>query len=521
MARFAWGIDIGDGTLKAVRLKSVGDGFEVVRAIEIPYFDPFIRGKKQASRRQPPSAAMDRRALAALVQFGNSVKIPDRDIVSVGFPSFKSVDGFIEPPRVSESKLSRIVDFEVAKIVSSSPDELDIRYNDLGSRSQDIYRIQTFSAPKQEIATFLRCLDESRLPCDRLISSAAAMAELMVPPLVPPGNYAVISPGLASTAILVVRRSSIWTRIVPSGLPLPPGESAHMARDRIAEFADRIQSELTALLSSTSERKPIKISRIFITGEGARVPSLINSLDSCLGLPVQLLRLEPLVAIDPQKYQLPPLETVDSMSKAIGLAVNALRNSHSLIVLNTQDRKRQLLRWLPVAASTAGLFLFAALGLTGTELWRGMKLNDIEKERQRLVSLDLTKEINAVEREVRIFQEELSYLGKTSRKTSDARIPGWIISRFESRSEQQIHNDYYLDSLNIEEGSEGRKELTAVVATRLNDRDKIEQEMTTLFEAVLKKVNLTGPHPSGEINPPTNESPLVHYEVKGPLQRIK
>ena len=172
---------------------------------------------------------------------------------------------------------------------------------------------------------------------------------------------------------------------------------------------------------------------------------------------MQVLGLDSLISIDPDNQQLPPKEVVTGMSKAIGLAVGALRDSQSLLVLNPPDRRRQALRWLPAALWTAALFLVAALAMTGTELWRGKRLDGLDKERQRLAALDLTREIDQLNREVEILQEELAYLGRTSRRTAEARIPGWIIGRFESRSGEGIHDDYYLDSLKIEEGGEGRR----------------------------------------------------------------
>ena len=50
MTRHAWGIDVGDGTLKAVRVGRTRSQLEIVRVVEIPYYDPFVAAKTRVSQ---------------------------------------------------------------------------------------------------------------------------------------------------------------------------------------------------------------------------------------------------------------------------------------------------------------------------------------------------------------------------------------------------------------------------------------------------------------------------------------
>ena len=117
MPRHAWGIDIGDGTLKAVRLKAEGRNLKVVRVVEIPYLDPFLEKKS-------PPASLDRRAVAALYQFGSSVKIPETDLVALGYKAAEL------PVRSGEETLELLVSFYTTIVESVDAAVKAIRDND-------------------------------------------------------------------------------------------------------------------------------------------------------------------------------------------------------------------------------------------------------------------------------------------------------------------------------------------------------------------------------------------------------
>ena len=113
-----------------------------------------------------------------------------------------------------------------------------------------------------------------------LVTSSGALYYMLRIAQPVPGDYIVVSPGLAATSMLLVQRSQFWTRMVPVGLPRPPGESADMARDKMTGLAERIEREIRQFTRSAFVRRKFKPRKILVSGEAARVPSFLNALDA-------------------------------------------------------------------------------------------------------------------------------------------------------------------------------------------------------------------------------------------------
>ncbi len=514
MAQHAWGIDIGDGTLKAVRVRKRPSGFDIVRAVRIPYFDPFIS-------RKPLSAPIERRAVAALIQFKNTAKVPDGDIVAIGYPSFTTIESHLAPPNVGKDELERMVQFEVAELTSLPLDELSIAFKTRKGRSHDRCSVQVLAAVKNELESFEDQINEVGLPCDRLVSSAGSLFDFLKTVHSGPSECIVISPGLAATSFLILQRNAYWTRTAPMRLPLPPGEGADMAKDRIELFADELGNEAEKFLESSPLKKGRAPKKIFVTGEGARVPALLNILDSRMPLPVGILSTDSNLTIDRDKYSLPPASVVASMSKAIGLAVGSLTEKSPLISLAQADPKRLLLRKLPAFTWLAFLFFFAVAGIAGIESYCGREQKSLENRFGSLKAFDLLDEASALKSEIGIIENELARMERAVTESRVAIIPGRIINRMEDKSIRGKFGLFHIVEIVIDNQNPDEKMMSAIVATRLSDGEEISREIDRIFGPFLLKPNesLSGPYPSGEVNPPPGESPLVHYRVKGLMKR--
>ena len=173
MGRYAWGIDVGDGTLKAVRLRAERRGLRVVRTVEIPYHDPFLETKTAPS-------PLDRRAAAALDQLIEHERFKDTDRVLVGFPSFHVMEGVVMIPRVEDEKREDMIRFEVNDLDKVLPQPLIRRNRPLGFVSSDLERVAFLSAPKTEYEAFLERLQVTGIPYDGIYSSCAALAGMAV-----------------------------------------------------------------------------------------------------------------------------------------------------------------------------------------------------------------------------------------------------------------------------------------------------------------------------------------------------
>ncbi len=513
MARYAWGIDIGDGTLKAVRIVQTRAGFSVVHVEEIPYFDPFFAKK----RRTTP---MDRRAVAALIQFGNSLTIADSDSVAIGFESYRTFEGYVRAPRTSESDLDRIVSFEIAEETSAHLDDLDIVYEVRDSRSPDTYRIQTLATVRKEVDNFVRHVAETGLHWDRIFPSGGALAHYLRLAHPPAADYVVISPGLASTSLLVAQRSEYRSKTIPVGLPMPPGEGTEMAPDKMAALAKQLQTEVDRFIGEAFRGGVFNPNVVFISGEGARVPALLNALDSRMSIEVEILRAGPDLAFDKQKTGDLPVDEVSSMGKAIGLALEVLSDKPIQIALKKADQTRQAIRLIPALTGVTLLLLLCAVGFRVSEMYRSRTLEGLSSRHQEAVPRKLADEVSRLDGETRLLERELNLLAYAMQDSLVASLPGRIISRFEEQSPRGEYGDYHLVEISFSCEEPEAQKFNAVVGTRLSDEKAISREMFALFGEFIESPIVSGPHPSGEVNPPENMSPLVHYRVNGILRGV-
>jgi len=520
MARHAWGIDIGDGALKAVRVRERSGRFEIVKAIEIPYFDPFFADKKN-------TVPINRRATAALIQFSNSLKIPDGDRIAIGYPSFKTFEGFLRPPKVDETELERIVSFEVGEMMSVPLKKLDIQFRLRESRSPDTHRIQALVTDKREKDHFLRQIGEIGLSWDRIEAWESALIPLLRLSYPASDHLIVVSPGLSATTLLVVKRADFWGMTLPVGITLQPGECADMARDKMTALAARLDSEINDFVQALPVGKGFTPTKILVSGEGARVPALLNALDGRTRQSVEVLRPGPDIAIDSAKHNLPTAEKVASMGKAIGLALGQFSAKSVLIPLTESVKTRRFMKTIPAFTGVSFLLLLTAAGFRGLEWHRMQEFKRFDVNLEDTIPRELMQETDIARKEISRLRRKLEYLEESTWESLVARIPGRLFDRFESKSPRDTYGDYQLVELSIdkdiEDGPVRERAMAAVVATRLTDGQTVTQELKTTFRTFLKKPTITvsGPHPSGEVTPPANMSPLVHYRLTGTLKKTR
>jgi|GEM_PF-4099940 len=512
MAHHTWGIDFGDGTLRAVRLLEVAGGYEVVRAVQIPYFDPFLL-------KRPRSSPLGRRAFTALKQFVQQERIERGDDVVLGYPTFQGFECTLNPPRVGEKDLARIVDFEIKELTSLELDRLDIGFRLEESRSPDTYRVQARVAVKAEVEILLAQLNVLNLAWDQINLAAGALVPLVRSAYSAQADYVVLSPGLAATDVVIIQRSRYWTRTLPVGLPMPPGEAADMARDTMEALAVRLVREVSAFKKVLPLSKGFEACKILVSGEGAQVPSLVNSLDRHVKEPVEILRPAASLVFDPTRHQLPDTVTVASMGRAIGLALARIDSQEIQVPLIKQLKGRQVAKAVGALQLIFVLFFILAAGFKGLELYRTHDLGALQARLDQLVPAERLAEMESIGAQILTHEDELERLADTAWESVVARAPGLVMSLFEAESKRGTYGDYHLVELALDNSTPEMGTLTTVVATRLTDEEGALSELQGLFKPFLKNSKVSGPYPSGETETPQNQSPLVHYEVAGSLKR--
>jgi len=508
MAHYGWGIDCGDGTLKAVRLKSEGRALKVVKVVEIPYLDPFLKKKS-------PPASLDRRAVAALIQFGNQVVISDLDKVAVGFPSFHAVEGILELPRVDEIRREEMIRFEIGSLVHAPIENLASHFEHHSFPSKDLEKVLFHVTGKEEFIAFQHYLSEAGVPYDCIVSPGSALIDNVKLCTNAGSPCLVISPGFSSTTLALFNRSDFWTRTLPLGLPVGPGKEIEMARGKVDLMCDSLKRELDSFLSSSIQGGKLKLSRALLTGEGARVPAVVNALDAKLDLQVEVLRLSSKLSIDPSDGELPSESTIHTMSKAIGLAAGVLENSHTGCSLSLHSPRRRALRRLPSLTLACFLMFLLSLGVSFFEIVKSWRL---EKHNASVQQLSPSVESDAVEDmqdRVMNLRSNLKSLKEAYVARKNLKLVEKLIQRFENVSDRGVFGDYHMTSFVID-FLKNRK-VSSSVATRLKNNEDVIRELTSYFKVISPKAEIKGPLPAMEETPPEGLAPLAVFEVEGDL----
>ncbi|MFH2001441.1 MAG: hypothetical protein ABIK28_17290 [Planctomycetota bacterium] len=510
MPQSAWGIDIGDGTLKAVRLKKENRGFRVVQAVEIPYHDPFAKKKTV-----PP--AMNRRTVAALRQLRETVLLGDLDLVAVGFPSFQALEGVLEIPRVDEQKQHDLIQYEIASKFALDLQKLKIWYKILRVKSADMQEVMAFSVRDNEFQVFLSCLKDAGIPHDRIVSCSSGLVDITH--LCQHGNQQtlVLSPGFSATHMVLMQNKEFWSRTLPLGFPGSQGENIEVARNKIQSYCHVLKKEATVFALSSLAGESYNPVKVFVTGEGARVPSFINALDSTLEIPVEVLRPASRISLSSSgRKDMPPKDTVYSMGKAMGLAVGALVESRSACLLSGSPPSRRAMRKLPALSGICGILLCLIIGFFVIEWDRGRRLGGME-DALRAVQPDYpVKELGDLQDNITTLSEEVKELNRVHKEREFLLNVGKLLTRLEGRSIKGSFGDYHLQSLTM--GFTESLPFSATVATRRDASQETLDELKAFFPSTSRAPDLNGPLPAQEETPPEGMSPLVLFEIKGSLR---
>lgn len=509
MAQYGWGIDCGDGTLKAVRLKAEGRYLKIVQVEEIPYLDPFLKKKSGG-------ASLDRRAVAALIQFGNSVDISDLDRVAMSFPSFTAKEGVLELPRVEESQREEMVRFELSSLLNHPEEVLNIRHEHHSFPSADMEKIRYHIARRDEYENFLHHLAKAEIPYDRIVSPGAAMAD-MAKLLTNTGSPGfLVSPGFNATTLTLFNRSDYFTRVLPLGLPAGPGREMEISKVLLNEMCDLLKREIDVFLEKVLSKGKIKLSKILITGEGACIPAVVNAMDARMDLAVEVLQPSARLMVD-ETRQLPyPKGHLYSMSKALGLAAGVLDRTSTGCQLSAPSPRRQSLRRLPALTWASALILLLVLGFWGLKTMESSQMDGFESRMEEMSPKVQAEAVEQMQDRVDNLRFHVNCLKNAESARRNFRGLIQYLMGFENPSVRGTVGDYHLTYLSLDLGEERRA--LAQVASRMSDSDGVKGELLKSFKLLCPDPAVEGPLPAMEETPPEGMSPMAIYKLEGELR---
>ncbi len=314
----AWGIDVGQVALKALRCHVHDDG----KTIVADAFD-YIEYPKILSQ---PDADAEELVREALEQFlsRNEVK---GDFVAISVPGQAGLSRFFKPPPVNEKTLPDIVKFEVKQQIPFPIEDVIWDWQAMGGtvvnnmttdaevglfamKRDAVFRaLKPFTDAKIEVDLVqLAPLATFNVVCFDILDSIPTAEEVNMDR--PPESVVLVSLGTDTTDLVVTNGMKLWMRNIPIGgshftkqlsreLKLTLAKAEHLKRNaRKAEdpktvfqamrpiFADLVTEVQRSLSFFQSMEKTAKIEKLILLGSAAQLPGLRQFMNSQLQLDI-------------------------------------------------------------------------------------------------------------------------------------------------------------------------------------------------------------------------------------------
>jgi type IV pilus assembly protein PilM len=387
-ARFAWGIDIGNRALKAVKLVRENGQLKV---------DDFelIEHEHVLSNAGDNREALIQTALANFVQ-RHSVK---GGVVSVGVSGQSSFARFIKLPPVEPKKIPEIVRFEAIQQIPFPLDDVEWSYQLFQSPESPDVEVGIFAMRKELINKHISYFTDVDMNVQVVQMNPLAVYNAIYYDQRLKGTTMLIDLGAENTDLIICDNDTVWMRSIPiggnnftetlvKGFKLPFAKAEDLKRNAATSkyarqifqamrpvFADLVAEIQRSVGFYASVHRDSRIKKVIALGGTFRLPGLQKYLQQNLTLDVE--RLDNIGAGTPAdpKQAATFNENILSIIGAYGLAIQAMGEGKITSSLLPQSIRREKL-WkekVPIFASAAALFCIGtgiALGGYFLQNWR-------------------------------------------------------------------------------------------------------------------------------------------------------
>ena len=364
----ALGIELGDGALKAVKLRRRGSRLVVTWAD----YRPYARAEDGSVR---PRAGVNPRALETLRQFISDVGPGALDHVFVGMPSVATFNRLIKVPDVGAERLREIAHYEAHRSLRGTIDDYLIQTRILkGQAGQDEIPCLLFAVRKTLLDAFVTDLATAGLEFDSLIPSPTALASFVRYDRPAQGDRIAVSVGLRATEIVFLRDRGHTFRTLPLGVVgleshgTDPTQRSRAARLLVGRITAEIDKGRKFFFPTQGDFNP---GLVTLFGEGAAMTEVVAEFRNVYGDLVEEVGSLHRIAIDASvPVALRP--RIAQMGSALGLAIAAQQKADGPIPLTPENRSRKAARRLPGLAAAGlalslGTFLVARHDITEAE----------------------------------------------------------------------------------------------------------------------------------------------------------
>ncbi len=332
------GVDVTDGTLKAVKLVRRGRKIRLAGSWRIPYHR---------------SEDLAQGALDALREFASNVHPDGLTSVIVSAPDRGHFSQTYKVPTMQADRLAEMVRYEVLSELKAPAEEAQVSFHARkGVVEQQVHAV---AFDPGLLGEFVGSLRGERIPFDELQPPGFALASFLEHEQPLGRDRIMLGVGERATHLVLIREDGLWTRHLPFGL---------RAEAAVPVLAERLASEVAAAVSALlPEDSPFRPTDVVLTEEGALSAKLTTELTRAMALPVTRFGELPRIETGSRLGQgdATAAQTL-AMAKAMGLALTGLGVARFPCPLVSGNPRRAAIRTLPLAA--AGLVL-SSLGLFG------------------------------------------------------------------------------------------------------------------------------------------------------------
>ena len=368
--RSAWGIDIGNRALKAVKLVRDGD------AIRVDDFD-FIEHETILSHAGDNRDDLIRHALASFVGHKN-IK---GSAVAVGVSGQSAFARFIKLPPVEAKQIPQIVKFEAIQQIPFPLDEVEWAYQLFQTPDSPDIECGIFAMRKELVNNWVGLFTQHDLNVQAVqLNPLAVYNAVQRDGRLSDGTAMIIDVGAENTDLIIAGENTIWMRSIPIGgnsftetiqkaFKLTPAKAEELKRDAAGSkyyrqilqamrpvFADLVAEIQRSIGFYGSVNRENKINKIIALGGTFRMPSLPKYLQQNLQLDVERPDNFAAGLPDDSKIAASLTENVLSLHSAYGLALQAMGETKvDSSLLPTAIRKRKMWqeknKWFATAAA--------------------------------------------------------------------------------------------------------------------------------------------------------------------------
>jgi len=372
----AWGIDVGETAVRAVKIKAGKTGASILAFDSVP----------RASRADGYSyVEKDEQVREAFSTLAGRNRISGRVANSVPGAGF---DRFIALPAVSMKQVPQIVKYEARQQIPFPLEEVAWDYQLACDRQVpgEGIEVALFAIKTQIIHQMLANLAAAKMGVDIISMSRLALYNVLKYDRQINSGSMIVDIGAGSTDIVILADGNFRVRSIPiSGesvtkmLQQKFGISYEEAEELKKKASQSKQPDkMFGVMRPTFEKllgeihktigyykqqqfKTLKIDQAFLVGESFKMQPLVDLFKESLGCQVEVLSRFQQVSVSPQAMQSPMASNLPSFAVAIGLALQAAGQGPITINVLPDDVKvkRELSRKKPFVAASAACLAIA------------------------------------------------------------------------------------------------------------------------------------------------------------------